>query len=163
MECISNERYVVNAVSYCMNTRFLFAIAVVCIAVTVMVSTAVRETKKAVVSVEELRKEGVDRERIRLGARVTEEEIQVRSRPEREVRFTVRDPGGESLAVLPVLYRGALPDTLQAGRDVILEGTYKNAEFVASSLMTQCPSKYEPPNPNDAAKSEGYAQSTAQY
>lgn len=163
MECIPREKCVVNAETYFMNTRFLFAIAVACISVIVMVSSAVRETKKAVVSVEELRTEGVDRERIRLGARVTEGEIQVRTRPEREVRFSVRDPGGQSQAIVPVLYRGALPDTLQAGRDVILEGAYKNAEFVASSLMTQCPSKYEPPNPNDAAKAEGYAQNTVQY
>ena len=49
---------------------------------------------------------------------------------------------GESLRVD---YRGAVPDTFKAGVEVIVEGAFRDGDrtFVASSLITKCPSKYE--------------------
>jgi len=49
-----------------------------------------------------------------------------------------------------VEYAGIRPDTLQPGRDVILEGHYAGGVFQATVLMTQCPSKYEPPKLEDS-------------
>ena len=34
-----------------------------------------------------------------------------------------------------------------AGRDVIIDGEYKDGVLQAQKLLTQCPSKYEPPSP----------------
>ena len=142
-----------------MNTRFFLAIGIVVIALSVLMFSAVRDTKKAVVTVAELVEQGVERSRIRLGARVAGSDIEVKSEPVRLVRFMVEDPGQEGGPTIPVEYEGAMPDTLQVGRDVILEGAFVSAKFKASSLMTQCPSKYEPPIPG----SETSSKSSAKY
>ena len=46
---------------------------------------------------------------------------------------------------LRVDYRGAVPDTFKEGVEVIVEGAFRDGDrtFVASSLITKCPSKYE--------------------
>lgn len=140
-----------------MNAKFLLSILVVACSITALIYTAVRDTAKAVVTVAELRSESVDRPRIRLGARVFGPEIKVTSEPERTVQFSVTDPGTAGEQTIPVIYHGAMPDTLQVGRDVILEGNYRIGRFEATSLMTQCPSKYEPPVPGQATNEpKGY-------
>lgn len=46
---------------------------------------------------------------------------------------------------VPVSYQGILPDMFAEGRDVIVEGQYTSEpRLVASTIMTSCPSKYEP-------------------
>ena len=45
-----------------------------------------------------------------------------------------------------VHYRGVLPDTLDKGAEVIVEGRMEGADFTAKTLMTKCPSKYEKSN-----------------
>ena len=46
---------------------------------------------------------------------------------------------------VPVSYQGILPDMFAEGRDVIVEGLYTlEQQLVASTIMTSCPSKYEP-------------------
>ena len=47
---------------------------------------------------------------------------------------------------IPVSYRGALPDTFEAGAEVIVEGKMRGDRFAAKTLMTKCPSKYEKAN-----------------
>ncbi len=61
------------------------------------------------------------------------------------VKFILLDKDEKKLFVR-VAYKGAVPDTFKAGIEVILEGRFdpKTDTFVASSLMTKCPSKYEP-------------------
>lgn len=140
-----------------MNARFIFAIVSVVGVLSVLIYSASTSTAKAVVTVAELVEGGEERTAIRLGARLTDREIEYRAVPSRELRFEVYDmgqAGAESgvegnapQSVIPVVYYGTMPDTLKSGRDVILEGNYVNGEFVAKSLMTQCPSKYEPPMP----------------
>ena len=46
---------------------------------------------------------------------------------------------------LRVIYRGALPDTFKPGVEVIVEGTFPSGDgaFIARTLVTKCPSKYE--------------------
>ena len=101
-------------------------------------------------TVDQIVDEGKDQSRIRLGARVVDNNIIIESEPPK-VKFRVADiassVAGNSTKSFLVTYKGHAPNTLMAGRDVILEGDYFNGEFVAESLMTQCPSKYEPPVP----------------
>lgn len=53
------------------------------------------------------------------------------------------------LPKVPVLYQGLRPDMFSAGRDVIIDGEYRDGVVVASTLLTQCPSKYEAPSPEE--------------
>lgn len=60
------------------------------------------------------------------------------------VRFALHDKDDKNLTV-PVVFRGAVPDSFKKGIEVILEGRFEqNGNFVAASLMTKCPSKYKP-------------------
>jgi cytochrome c-type biogenesis protein CcmE len=46
---------------------------------------------------------------------------------------------------LDVAYRGILPDTMQDGRELVVQGVYDSRAkiFNASEVLTKCPSKYE--------------------
>lgn len=55
---------------------------------------------------------------------------------------------------VPVSYQGILPDMFAEGRDVIVEGLYTSERrLVASTIMTSCPSKYEPESAQPAQES----------
>lgn len=51
----------------------------------------------------------------------------------------------EAAKSLRVVFRGALSDTFKAGAEVIVEGTFSpgGETFMARTLVTKCPSKYE--------------------
>ena len=54
--------------------------------------------------------------------------------------FSVTD-GAE---VIPVTYRGVIPDTFTDSVDVVVEGRYnKDGTFVATTLLAKCASRYE--------------------
>lgn len=88
-----------------------------------------------------------NKSRIRIAGRVSTEKIDYKVEPELVLKFSIHDPEGES-GNLPVVYKGIKPDMFASGRDVILDGEIKGGVMVAASLLTQCPSKYEPPTPN---------------
>lgn len=47
-------------------------------------------------------------------------------------------------AMFPVVYIGPVPDTLQNGETVVVEGKYtRDGVFNASNILVKCPSKYE--------------------
>jgi cytochrome c-type biogenesis protein CcmE len=51
---------------------------------------------------------------------------------------------GDGQARIPVRYKGVKPDMFQTGVDVVVEGRIgHDGVFVASALMTSCPSKYQ--------------------
>jgi cytochrome c-type biogenesis protein CcmE len=62
------------------------------------------------------------------------------------LRFAVADIGAAQAKSVPVVYRGSVPDLFKTGRDVVVDGTYRNGVFVAkrNTLVTKCPSKYSP-------------------
>jgi cytochrome c-type biogenesis protein CcmE len=46
--------------------------------------------------------------------------------------------------VLPVVYRGVAPDTMNSGESVVAEGKLDtNGVFQADTILVKCPSKYE--------------------
>ncbi|HEY6103504.1 MAG TPA: cytochrome c maturation protein CcmE [bacterium] len=53
--------------------------------------------------------------------------------------FTV----AEGTHTVPVLYNGVVPDAFKPGADVVVEGRYDGATFVAVRLFAKCPSKFE--------------------
>lgn len=60
------------------------------------------------------------------------------------VSFTAQDKEDPSKGIR-IRYRGAVPDTFEAGVEVIVEGNFnaQSREFEAATLLTKCPSKYE--------------------
>ena len=132
------------------NRRFILAVLIVTLAIAGLMYSAVTATAKTVHTVDELvMRAPMELSRIRLGARVTEQPINYQTTPKAILEFFVRDIKSQSGDSVPVVYYGIMPDTLQAGRDVILEGDFDGNKFVAKSLLTQCPSKYEPPLPGE--------------
>ena len=115
-------------------------------AVGALITTATQSSAKAVVTVADLKASNTARQAIRLGARLADEHIATKTHPDFLLRFIVTDIAS-SEGRLPVVYHGIMPDTLAVGRDVILEGDFDGKQFVAKSVLTQCPSKYEPPLP----------------
>ncbi len=63
------------------------------------------------------------------------------------VTFHLADPEDSKQKII-VTYEGAVPDTFQAGAEVIVEGTMEPSPsvFHAHTLMTKCPSKYKKSN-----------------
>ena len=54
--------------------------------------------------------------------------------------FTMLDEGGNSMYVR---YYEAKPNNFELAEEVVVGGRVENGEFVATSLLTKCPSKYE--------------------
>lgn len=55
-----------------------------------------------------------------------------------------KDQAGQTI---PVRYTGLVPDTFKAGAEVIVEGSMSAlGSFMAKTLMTKCPSKYQKEN-----------------
>ncbi len=60
------------------------------------------------------------------------------------LRFRLRDVKGST--TVAVVYKGSVPDLFKTGRDVVVDGRLRNGVFVAApdTLVTKCPSKYQP-------------------
>ena len=65
------------------------------------------------------------------------------------LRFSLHNIKGES-PLVPIVYRGSVPDLFKAGRDVNLTGHLEGGSFVANEMTTKCPSKYTA-TPNNKA------------
>ena len=63
------------------------------------------------------------------------------------VKFQLEDKDNNTKS-LWVVYAGPVPDTFKEGAEVIVEGSLPEGTntFMADSLMTKCPSKYEKEN-----------------
>lgn len=56
------------------------------------------------------------------------------------LKFNINDGG----MILPVVYKGVVPDTLTSGESVVAEGHLDSAGvFQADSILVKCPSRYE--------------------
>jgi cytochrome c-type biogenesis protein CcmE len=86
-----------------------------------------------------LDKAEVHAQRVRLCGRVEEENMHA-SPAQLTASFDLR---GQTRHI-PVVYRGAIPDTFKAGCDVVLEGKLDaGGVFQADFMMTKCASKYQ--------------------
>jgi cytochrome c-type biogenesis protein CcmE len=57
------------------------------------------------------------------------------------LRFSLRNINGPS-PMIPIVYRGSVPDLFKTGRDVNVTGQLQGKAFVAHAMTTKCPSKY---------------------
>jgi len=86
---------------------------------------------------------------VRVAGRVTEGSLRKQTSSKgTAMTFAIGDfEGPDHVAVagaIPVAFTGVVPDMFAEGRDVIIEGTLVDGTLQAQTVMTSCPSKYEP-------------------
>ncbi len=147
-----------------MSSKIYITIIIVVICLAALIFAATKSNAKAVVTISELMQKKIINTKVQIGAQVAHDsKIESISSPKRIVKFSIvdrikkdkykdTDIMTKSQKKLQVVYSGIMPDTLRAGRDVIVQGVYDGEVFNAYQLLTQCPSKYEPPKIEEASK-----------
>jgi cytochrome c-type biogenesis protein CcmE len=143
-----------------MNRKQKFAVGsfVIVAAVATLIYTAARETSAYFLTMDEYAAEAHAHEGkpLRLAGRVADGSVEWNPRT-LDLAFEIEpippkdEAGAENVAMtapaagpkLDVAYNGILPDMFAEGRDVIVEGRVTGQVFVADTLLTTCPSKYE--------------------
>ena len=124
--------------------KFLIGGIIIILAISYLAYTGFESSATYYYTVSELaaRSSSINSDTIRVNGHVVDDSVE-QDIKERTLRFTITDVEGDDS--LSVVYRGIVPDTFQAGSDVVVEG-YLNTEGVlqANSILTKCPSKYEP-------------------
>ncbi len=81
----------------------------------------------------------------RIGGMVVDKSL-VRAADGVTIRFDVTDTD----KVIPVQYRGILPDLFKEGKGVVAEGRWENGVFTASEVLAKHDENYMPPEAQDA-------------
>lgn len=132
--------------------RFALAAAILVGAVVYLMYTGVSQTATYYLTVEEFeaRRPTLEGEGVRVAGRVAPGSVQRRLTPQGdELRFFLGDfttDGSATKLKLAVHYVGVVPDMFkeEGGSDVIVEGRFEGGVLRAHSVLTSCPSKYEP-------------------
>ncbi len=136
--------------------QFFVGILLVLGAVAYLIYTGIRETSNYYLTIEEFlpQKEAFANEGIRLAGRVQAGSIQWDPKDLR-LQFLLgpfKEQDQATVQSIAIHYQGILPDMFAEGRDVIVEGRYQHGStLTAKTIMTSCPSKYEPEKPGDQA------------
>ena len=133
-------------------SKFLIGALLIVGAVGYLIYTSIQETKVYYFTIDEflLNQEAMTNTDVRVAGRVQDGSIQWDPAAlNLTFRLTPIEPGTIPVGAFPpgvaVSYQGILPDMFAEGRDVIVEGLYTpDQQLVASTIMTSCPSKYEP-------------------
>ena len=122
-------------------TRLLIATGVIVAVFIVGVVFLVQKQGAYYRQVSDLTTGQYDGKNVKVGGRVLDGTIK---RDATGVRFTIEDLTGDS-AKVNVLYSGQMPNTFDAGVDVVVIGKYASngALITADQLQTKCPSKYK--------------------
>ena len=134
--------------------RFLIGAVVIALAVSYLVYAGIRETSVYYLKIDEFtaKKGGLAGQDLRVAGRVQHGTMNWNPRT-LDLSFSLGgfDKAGAPATVaspLNVAFNGILPDMFAEGRDVIVEGVYEGGDrFVARTILTSCPSKYEPEVP----------------
>lgn len=139
-----------------MNLRFISLIIAAVAICGFLILQATQESVATVLIPEQLLRGETgkaDLKRIRVGGKVSSGPVEYEVTPSFLLKFSILNPGKAEAApfdpahAVPVVYQGIKPDMFTAGRDVIIDGEFREGTLYASKLLTQCPSKYEPPSP----------------
>jgi cytochrome c-type biogenesis protein CcmE len=122
-------------------TRLLIATGVIVVVFIVGVVFLVQKQGAYYRQVSDLATGQYDGKNVKVGGRVLDGTIK---RDATGVRFTIEDLTGKTKTV-NVLYSGQMPNTFDAGVDVVVIGKYASngALITADQLQTKCPSKYK--------------------
>lgn len=100
------------------------------------------------------RKDTLGNHGVRVAGRVAAGSVQKQTTAKgTQLKFVIRDMNaaeGDGGPQVAVEFAGVQPDMFGEGRDVIVEGKYADGILRAQTVMTSCPSKYEPTDPNAA-------------
>lgn len=130
-------------------SKFFIGVLVIVGAVGYLIYTGIRETSTYYLTIEEFlpKREALANEGVRVAGRVQAGSIRWDPKDLR-LSFVLgpfKDGASDHPAGVPVHYQGILPDMFAEGRDVIVEGRYgAESALAAKTIMTSCPSKYEP-------------------
>lgn len=131
-----------------MNAKFLVLIVVFVVGGAAMIFQATKSGAAPVMMPSDLLQSNRDVPRVRVAGRVSAADVSYVTNPRAVLSFRVEDPKHPEHGSVPVVYEGVRPDMFSPGRDVILDGAFAAGVIQASSLLTQCPSKYEAPDPD---------------
>lgn len=132
-----------------MNFKFVSLVVAFIVVGGLMIFQATRAGAAIVLMPSELLAKGGDFTvlRLRVAGRVAQKEIVYTTSPQIRLSFEVEDPKHPEHGSVPVVYEGIKPDLFAPGRDVLIDGEFSGGTVRASGLLTQCPSKYEAPDP----------------
>ncbi|MCB0329418.1 MAG: cytochrome c maturation protein CcmE [Bdellovibrionales bacterium] len=116
---------------------------------TILVFMAMQTNTASVFTPSELSKAAANHSipRVRVVGKVAAEKLEYQTEPAIKLTFQIEDPEGDAHGKVAVSYNKLMPDMFAPGRSVIIDGQFRDGIVYADSLMTQCPSKYEPPSP----------------
>lgn len=129
--------------------KFLFGVLLIVGAVGYLIYTGIRETSTYYFTIEEFlsQQEALANEGVRVAGQVQAGSVRWDPKDLRLSFLLGPFQKGETPhpTGVPVRYQGILPDMFAEGRDVIVEGRYDAENMLtAKTIMTSCPSKYEP-------------------
>ncbi len=138
-----------------LNFKFILGVGVIVAAVGTLVWTAVDQTKMYMVTVAEYlaAPDSYAGTTVRIAGRVADDSMNWDAET-RELRFTLTDIAASGS--IDVRYTGLLPDMFAEGRDVVVEGPPSDTPvFVATTVLTSCPSKYQSEDGGTATETAG--------
>ncbi len=124
-------------------TKMLLGAFLILGAIALFAATALQGNQQYFLTLAELKLRGdaVTKQTVRIGGSLLPDSTHVNSK-EVTAQFTLTD-GSNNL--VPVYYKGVLPDTFEKSTEVIAEGKLDgNGVFQASLVLAKCPSKYDP-------------------
>lgn len=127
--------------------KVVISFAVVLVALAYLVVAGTRSSSVYYLTVSELKAQGAARGgAVRVAGTVEPGSIR-RSAGNTQVEFTVKDANG----TLPVVYRGVVPDIFGDNIEVVVEGSYADGTFRATTMLAKCPSRFETKLPEPAS------------
>ena len=128
--------------------RFILLLVTIIGLVVLLSYQATKSAASAVYTPSALMDSHKDIQRIRVAGKVANSVIDYQTDPSMKLSFKLRDSDKPDSSGIPVVYMGLKPDMFAVDRDVIIDGDFIGGTVQATNLLTQCPSKYEPPKPS---------------
>lgn len=123
-------------------TRILLGAFVILAAIGLFVFSSLQGTQQYFLTLAEMKAKGdlATKQTVRVGGNLAPNTTKINTK-ETVAEFTITDGAN----VLPVFYKGVLPDSFEKSTQVIAEGKLGNdGVFHASLVLAKCPSKYDP-------------------
>jgi cytochrome c-type biogenesis protein CcmE len=127
--------------------RFVFLAVFILALLLLLTFQATKSSANLVLIPSQLAADHKNIQRIRVGGKVADLPFSYETEGSFVLKFFLRDRDNPTSAAVPVVYQGLKPDMFAVDRDVIVDGDFKDGTLQATNLLTQCPSKYEPPQP----------------
>ncbi len=123
--------------------KFIVGSILIVLAVGYLISAGISNTSKYFLTVDELTAQSTSYygTGIKVKGKVVAGSIERNPNNYLDIAFKIEEKSSN----LKVLYKGVTPDMFKDGGDVVVEGVLtKDGVFHANTLLTNCPSKYEP-------------------